>query len=112
MTIQDQIEQDLKESEAKQRPTNGRPRKYPQPQDLQKAIDRYFDLEKFPTVTGLYRHLGLSRAGAWSYKQRPDFSNILNMGIQRIAEIYERRLVYGDGKNTAGLIMGLRRIWA
>jgi len=95
------------------KPTNGRKLKYPTPELLQKAVDNFFETEKFPTLTGLGRAIGLSRSSVFDYKQREDFSHIIRDAAERVMEIYEKRAVYGNGKNQAALIhllktMGVR----
>ena len=86
----------------------GRPLKYSSPEKLQQAIDEFFELEKFPTVTGLQNHLDMSRSSMVDYKNREEFSNIIKRGIGKVAEIYEKKLVYGNGRNTAGIIFALK----
>ena len=72
------------------------------------AIDEFYRTEQYPTLTGLTGYLGLSRSSMFDYKQRPGYSNILIDAYRKMEAIYEKRLIYGSGKNQAGLIFALR----
>ena len=50
----------------------------------------------------------MSRSSMVDYKNREEFSNIIKRGIGKVAEIYEKKLVYGNGRNTAGIIFALK----
>ena len=97
-------------SEAKVAEPNkgGRPLKYSTPEKLQQAIDEFFEQEKFPTVSGLQYHLDMSRSTMADYKNREEFSNIIKRGTGKVAVGYEKKLVYGNGRNTAGIIFALK----
>jgi|GEM_PF-5683866 len=86
----------------------GRPLKYTTPQKLQQAVDKFFETERYPTVSGLQNHLEMSRSSMFDYRNRDDFSNIILKGIGKVSEIYEKKLVYGNGGNTAGIIFALK----
>ncbi len=88
--------------------TGGRPLKYPTPEKLQQAIDEFFELEKFSTVSGLQNHLDMSRSSMVDYKNREEFSNIIKRGLRKVAVGYEKKLVYGNGRNIAGIIFALK----
>ena len=88
----------------------GRPLKYSTPAALQEAIDRFFEEERYPTLTGLGYHLELSRSSMFDYRKRDDFSNIMETATQRVEVIYEKKLIYGNGKNTSGIIFALKRM--
>ena len=88
----------------------GRPLKYPTPAALQEAVDKFFVGELYPTLTGLGYHLELSRSSMFDYRKRDEFSNIMETATQRIEVIYEKKLIYGNGKNTSGIIFALKRM--
>ena len=82
--------------------------KYPTPEKLQQAIDEFFELEKFPTVSGLQDHLNIGSSSMGDYKKREGFSDIIKKGIRKVAVAYEKRLIYGNGRNTSGIIFALK----
>jgi len=86
----------------------GRPLKYSSPEQLQQAIDEFFELEKFPTVSGLQDYLDIGSSSMGDYKKREEFSDIIKKGIRKVAVGYEKKLVYGNGRNTAGIIFALK----
>jgi len=88
----------------------GRPLKFPTPQALQEAVEKFFVEEPYPTLTGLGYHLELSRSSMFDYRKRDEFSNIMGKATQRIEVIYEKRLIYENGKNTSGIIFALKRM--
>lgn len=83
----------------------GRPRKYKTEEELQTAIDRYFDgydRKELPyTVTGLAVALGLDRKGLIEYGGRPEFSNTIKKAKAKVEEFLERRLL------SAGCVTGV-----
>ncbi len=90
------------------KPTVGRKLKYPTPKLLKVAVDSFFKTEPYPTLTGLARHIGLTREGVRGYKQREEYADIIKEAAQKVEEMYEKRLIYGNGKNQAGIIFALR----
>ena len=42
------------------------------------------------------------------YKKRDGFSSIIETAGRRVAKKYEEKLVYGNGRNTAGIIFALK----
>ena len=61
----------------------GRPLKYPSPEKLQQVIDEFFELENFPTVSGLQDHLDIGSSSMGDYKNRDEFSDIIKKGNQK-----------------------------
>jgi len=86
----------------------GRPLKYPSPEKLQQVVDKYFETERYPTVTGLQLYLDMTSATMSDYKKRDGFSSIIEIAGRRVAKKYEERLIYGNGRNTAGIIFALK----
>ncbi len=86
----------------------GRPLKYSSPKKLQQAVDKYFETERYPTVTGLQLYLDMTSATMSDYKKRDGFSSIIETAGRRVAKKYEERLIYGNGRNTAGIIFALK----
>jgi len=85
----------------------GRPLKYKTVEEIQEAIDGYFEQEpEFPTVTGLTYHLGFAhRKSLTDYKGKDEFSNAIKRAILRIEMIHERRLFES---NATGSIFWLK----
>ena len=86
----------------------GRPLKYRSPEKLQQAVDKYFETERYPTVTGLQLYLDMTSATMSDYKKRDGFSSIIETAGRRVAKKYEERLIYGNGRNTAGIMFALK----
>lgn len=73
----------------------GRPPKYESPEDLQKAINDYFEdlQEDDPTLTGLALHLGFeSRQSMYDYEKRDKFSYTIKRARLAIENKYESML--------------------
>lgn len=90
----------------------GRPPKYESAEDLQDAIDDYFDQtsgdDSLITVTGLALHLGFeSRQSLYDYQQREEFSYIIARAKLRVEHSYELRLM---GSNVRGSIFALKQM--
>lgn len=111
--------------------TAGRPLKFGTAEELQKAIDSYFDEEckteimkdedgsvlmdkrgrpvvevNPPTVSGLARHLGfMSRQSMYDYKEMEEFSYTIKDTILRIEAFAEKQLFVG---NSTGAIFWLK----
>lgn len=97
---------------------SGQPPYYSNKDEMQVAIDSYFDsievynLEhpkkpKPPTVTGLALHLGFcSRQSLIDYENRGEFFDTMKRAKLRIEQFNEERL-YGDGQVT-GTIFNLK----
>jgi len=86
----------------------GAPLKFPTPNDLQKAVDKYFKEKPFKewTVTGLALVLGTKQIVA-AYLARPAYSEILLVAKLKIENSYEYSL-RENGK--AGDIFALKNM--
>lgn len=87
----------------------GRPPIFETPDELQSAIEQYFDEKKeFVTVTGLAYRLGFeSRQSIYDYKERPEFSYIIKRATLWIESMYEAKL---SGNNVAGSVFALKNM--
>jgi len=99
----------------------GRPPKYDNPEELQKAIEDYFKnginvVDKIvgdqvvkvpvPTITGLVLHCGFeSRQSFYTYEKIPNFSYTIKKARTFIEKHYEELLQTG---NTTGAIFALK----
>lgn len=116
---------DTNDSKAKH--PGGRPRKYDSPEQMQIAIDKYFDdcegkfycdkndvpvLDKWgneiwigrkpPTITGLALALGFnSRQSLLNYEDKAEFVDTVMRGKSRVEAYAESRLFDKDGANGA-----------
>lgn len=84
----------------------GRPRKYQTPEDMQKAIDDFFDNTELITITGLALHLGFtSRQDLINYENySPEFYDTLKKAKLRIENDYEKGLKrFGGSGNIFAL---------
>ena len=108
----------------------GQPRKYKTPEDMQIAIDAYFDscftpdlkwnpdkqyyepkkdsegntmlIQTKPfTITGLANALGLSRQGLLNYEEKDEYVDTIKRAKQRVEQYVEERLFDRDGVNGA-----------
>ena len=90
----------------------GQPAKYENPEDLQIAIDGYFDACKAggtdtpPTITGLALSLGFAdRQSLIDYAGRPQFSCTIKKAKARVEAYLETSLYSGS---VAGVIFNLK----
>lgn len=93
----------------------GRPVKYETPDQIQAAIDKYFDEDAYigdgdnrmfaPTVEGLAYSLNLTRQGLLEYQGKPEFSDSIKRAKQRVAIALEQRLY---GQSVTGAIFNLK----
>lgn len=75
-------------------------------QAFEESVNYYFEIEKFPTWTGLAIHLGFeSRQSLEDYKKRPLFSYPIKKALLRIENAYEKAICT---KNPAGAIFALK----
>ncbi len=71
----------------------GRPAKYKSPEELQSAIDLYFDENDKPTISGLAYHLGFeSRQSFYDAEKKPEFTYTIKKARLKIESIYETAL--------------------
>lgn len=87
----------------------GRPLKYQTPEQMQKAIDLYFnqcDKTDTPyTITGLALSLDMDRKGLILYAEKGEFSNTVKQAKARVENDYELSL---RRRGNAGDIFGLK----
>lgn len=84
----------------------GRPSKYPSPDDMQAAIDAYFDNANAPTMAGLALELGFQdRRSLSDYAEKDNFLPVIKRARTRLEEFHERNLL---GKNPTGSIFWLK----
>lgn len=83
----------------------GRPPIWEDPDEFEKAINKYFEDDKAPTWTGLAIHLGFeSRQSLQDYKEKPEFSYPIKKALLRIERKYEEAMM----KQPAGAIFALK----
>jgi hypothetical protein len=72
----------------------GRPRKYQSVEQLQAAIDSYFESTEKVTITGLALHLGFnSRQALINYEgYEPEFHDAIKRAKSRVEAYYEEHL--------------------
>jgi len=90
--------------------SEGQPPYFDTPEQLQEAIDAYFDsligVEKNPTITGLCYALGFaSRQSFYDYEKREEFSYTIKRARLRIEQFYEEALM---GNRGTGAIFALK----
>ena len=80
----------------------GRPLKYKTAEELQQAIDEWFDSFEskdgvYPTMSGLAYHLGFSdRQSIYDYKGREEFSCTIKRALLRIESLHENNLYHNS----------------
>ena len=76
----------------------GRPRKWKSVEEMQKAIDAYFEENDPPyTVTGLAMALGLTRQGLLDYTERDEFTDTIEKAKAFVEMTIEKRMLAGEG---------------
>lgn len=85
-----------------------RPLKYKTAEELEAAIDSYFEQQLStvlpPTVAGLALWLGFEdRRSLYDYKERPSFSHTIKKAILRIEDYAEKQLLSGEGSSTGAI---------
>ena len=86
----------------------GRPPQFKTAEDMQAAIEDYFDThsEGKPTISGLCYHLGFtSRQSFYAYEKKAEFSYTIKKARLRIESGYEK---YLHGGQCAGAIFALK----
>lgn len=95
----------------KKKHAGGRPPKYKTKEEMQLAIDNYFNeckREYKPiTFTGLAYALGLSRQGLLEYKAKDEFSDTIKRAKDFVETTLEERLIGTSGVAT-GIIFNLK----
>lgn len=86
----------------------GRPRIFNTTEELQTAIDKYFNEAEIKTVTGLALHLGFeSRQSFYDYEKNDEFSYIIKKARLEVETAYEERL---SGNSPTGAIFALKNM--
>ena len=107
------MDKDSAQTSSTPKHAGGRPPKFETPEQLERAIDLYYEslegdenhLDKPPTIAGLARALGfLDRQSIIDYKEKPEFTCIIKEARLRIEEHHEGRL---SGANSTGSICWL-----
>lgn len=85
----------------------GRPAKYNSPDEIQSAIDKYWEQAgDKPTITGLALFLGFeSRQSFYKYEKDGEFCYIIKKARLHVESIYESKL---HSNNAAGPIFALK----
>ncbi len=86
----------------------GRPLKFKAPEELQKAVDSYFEAEKHVTMSGLAVHIGIDRRSLINYADRDEFFPIIKSARDKVESHYEKLAIY-DGQPT-GVIFALKNM--
>ena len=94
-------------SDAKSKHAGGRPRKYQTVEELQKAIDFYFNTDDHYTVTGLALSLGFTSRQALIVNEgySPEFFDALKTAKLKVENFYEKHLT---ANNATGSIFALK----
>lgn len=87
--------------------TAGKPAKFKTVEELQNAIDKYFNENKeSPTITGLALELGFaSRQSFYDYEKNKKYSYTVKRARLKIENFYESHLI---GQYTSGPIFALK----
>lgn len=86
----------------------GRPPMFEKPDDMQALVDKYFEEEDRPTISGLALYLGFAdRYSLYEYEKKPEFTYTIKRIRARITAQYERAVF---GNNAAGPIFMLKNL--
>ena len=86
-----------------------RPLIYETPEELQEAVDDYFNCNDRVTLSGLALHLGFdSRQTLYNYGERDEFLDIIKKARMTVEATYEERLIYEP--NQTGVIFSLKNM--
>lgn len=90
----------------------GRPPKYETVEELEKAIEEYFNENpENPTQSGLAIHLGFeSRQSLFDYKGKEEFSYTIKKAFLRIDNQHEKRLY--ENANSGSIFYLKNRGWS
>jgi hypothetical protein len=85
----------------------GRPRKYKSVEEMQIAIDAYFENEEHYTITGLALALGFTSRLALIRVEGygKEYSNAIKKAKLKVENFYEKKLT---GQSAAGIIFALK----
>lgn len=87
------------------------------PEELQAAVDGYFDaidahnaesdlIRKNPTISGLAYHLNMDRRSLYNYSKRDEFAPVYRRAILRLSAMVEELLLFDN--NPTGKIFWLK----
>ena len=93
---------------SKDKSKGGRPLLFKTPDELQEAVNAYFDNELRPTLSGLAVHLGVERKTLYNYDKRDEFFHIIKNARDKVEAIYESRLIYEQ--SPTGVIFALKNM--
>ena len=86
----------------------GRPPIFETPEQLEKAIEAYFDAKPKVTITGLALHLGFcDRQSLYDYEEKEQYSCIIKKARLRVECAYEENLATGT---PTGSIFALKNM--
>lgn len=86
----------------------GAPRRYKTAEELQKAIDTFFENETHLTITGLALAIGFaSRQSIYDYEKSGEFSYVIKKARLKVENWYEKNL---SEKNATGAIFALKNM--
>lgn len=86
----------------------GRPRKFDNPEQLERLIEEYYLSTDVPTITGLCLYLGFeSRQSFYDYEKNEGFSYIIKRARLQMEHEYEKQLFRTEGQVT-GPIFALK----
>ena len=82
---------------------------YETPEELQEAVDDYFNGNDRVTLSGLALYLGFdSRQTLYNYGERDEFLDIIKKARMTVEATYEERLIYEP--NQTGVIFSLKNM--
>jgi hypothetical protein len=87
----------------------GQPAKFKTPEEMQAAIDQFFEPENKPfTITGLAIYLGFcDRQSLYDYEKRDEYSCIIKSARLKVENGYENNL---HANNPTGSIFALKNM--
>ena len=86
----------------------GRPLLFETPEQMQVAVDDYFEMEERPTLAGLALHIGMDRKSLYNYRDRDEYFHIVKKARDRVEKIYEERAIYHP--QPTGVIFALKNM--
>lgn len=86
----------------------GKPPYFESPEQLQEAIDRYYQSGESITITGMAYFLGFeSRQSFYDYEKRPEYSYVIKRARLKVESKYEDNL---SSQYVAGSIFALKNM--
>ncbi len=81
----------------------GRPPAFETPEDLQKAIDKYFDNNSEWSLGNLALSIGISPRGLRNYEGKEGFESIMELAKGKIEAYYEHEALHGNIDKTMAI---------